>query len=291
MSGIKGFVTKTFGPIVDRYGNMFSLVRDYLPRADIKIAFRTYMSLAFFFCLLTYLFSLITVFYVMKFILKVSLFMLINYMIFVPIMITLIAFVIFIFFPYQKTSSRRRDIETNLPFVLTHMGAVAESGIPPYVIFKLISQFKEYGEVSAEMKKIVRNVDMFGLDPLSAVKQIAEKTPSDSFKQILLGFVTTTESGGNIKTYLKNAGDQALFEWRMKRERFLQQLSAYAEFYTGLLIAAPLFIISLFAVMNMIQPTIGGYTILDLMKLSIYVIVPVMNGAFLMFLRGMEVEM
>jgi hypothetical protein len=28
-----------------------------------------------------------------------------------------------------------------------------------------------------------------------------------------------------------------------------------------------------------------------LMKVSIYVIVPVMNGAFLLFLRGVEVEM
>jgi flagellar protein FlaJ len=170
------------------------------------------------------------------------------------------------------------------------MGAVAESGIPPYLIFRLISQFKEYGEVAKEMEKIVRNVDTFGIDPLTAVKEVAERTPSENLKQILLGFVTTTESGGNIKTFLKNVGTQALFEWRIKREKFLQQLSAYAEFYTGLLIAAPLFIIAIFAVMNMIQPTMGGYGILDLMKLCIYVIVPIMNSGFLLFLRGVEIE-
>ena len=187
--------------------------------------------------------------------------------------------------------SRRKDVETNLPFVLTHMGAVAESGVPPYIIFKLIGEFEEYGEVSKEMKKIVRNIDMFGLDPLAAVKQVADKTPSNEFKQVLLGFVTTTESGGDIKTYLKSTGQQALFDWRMKREKFLQQLSAYAEFYTGLLIAAPLFIVALFSVMSMISPTMAGFSILDLMKLSIYIIVPVLNGGFILFLRGVEVEM
>jgi flagellar protein FlaJ len=187
-------------------------------------------------------------------------------------------------------SSRKSNIESNLPFVLTHMGAVAESGVPPYVIFRLISQFEEYGEISKEMGKIVRNIETFGIDPLTAVKEVAEKTPSDAFRQMLLGFVTTTESGGNIKVFLKSAGDQALFEWRVKRERFLQQLSAYAEFYTGVLIAAPLFIIALFSVMSMIQPTIGAFGILDLMKISIYLIVPIINGAFLMFLRGVEVE-
>jgi flagellar protein FlaJ len=170
------------------------------------------------------------------------------------------------------------------------MGAVVESGIPPSLVFKLISRFEEYGEVSTEMKKIVRNIEVFGLDPLTAMKEVAKRTPSESLKQIFYGFSSTIESGGNIKLYLKNAGQQALFEWRLKREKFLQQLSAYAEFYTGILIAAPLFIISLFAVMNLIQPDIGGFDILTLTKLSIYLIIPVVNVVFLAFLRGIEVE-
>jgi archaellum biogenesis protein FlaJ (TadC family) len=119
---------------------------------------------------------------------------------------------------------------------------------------------------------------------------VADKSPSESFKQTLMGFVSTTESGGDIKVFLKNAGQQALFDWRIKREKYLQQLSTYAEFYTGLLIAAPLFIIALFAVLNLVQGSFAGYNVLDLMKLTIYLIVPLMNGMFLLFLRGMEVE-
>jgi flagellar protein FlaJ len=211
--------------------------------------------------------------------------------VFVPLMNAIASLSILAFYPYQKVTSRRKNIETNLPFVLTHMGAVAESGVPPYVIFRLIAEFEEYGEVSKEMKKVVRNIEAFGLNPLTAVREVAARTPSDELKQVLLGFITTTESGGDVKLYLKNAGQQALFEWRINRERFLQQLSAYAEFYTGLLIAAPLFIISLFAVMNMIQPTVARYDILFLTKLSIYLVVPILNGSFLLFLRGMEVEM
>jgi flagellar protein FlaJ len=137
----------------------------------------------------------------------------------------------------------------------------------------------------------VRNIETFGIDPLTAVKEVADKTPSDEFREMLLGFVTTTESGGNIKVFLKSAGEQALFNWRMKRERFLQQLSTYAEFYTGIMIAAPLFIIALFSVMSMIQPTIGSFEILNLMRISIYLIVPTLNSVFLVFLRGIEVEM
>jgi flagellar protein FlaJ len=214
----------------------------------------------------------------------------IAYIIFVPVLIAIIAFFMFAFYPTQKASSRQKNIEANLPFVLTHMGAIAESGIPPYLIFRLVSQFKDYGEIAKEMGKIVRNIDSFGIDPLTAVKDVAEKSPSNDLKEILLGFVTTTEAGGSIKVFLKSAGNQALFDWRIKRQKFTEQLSAYAEFYAGILISAPLFIITLFSVMNQIEPNIYGYNILDLMKMSIYLIIPIVNVAFLIFLRGVEVE-
>jgi flagellar protein FlaJ len=170
------------------------------------------------------------------------------------------------------------------------MGAVAESGVPPYIIFKLIGEFEEYGEIAKEMKKIMRNIESFGLDPLTAVKEVVKKSPSNDFKQTLMGFVTTTESGGDLKLYLKNAADQALFTWRIKREKFIQQLSMYAEFYTGVLIAAPLFLVSLFAVMALIQPNLGGLDIITLTRLSIYGLIPMINIVFLIFIRGIEME-
>ena len=290
MFSLRGFATVAFGPLVEKSGDLFAVVKTSLPRANIRIPYKTYVSVALMISLFSFLSSFgVTAIALM--IIKVPMILFISYLLFVPMMVGILSFILIIFYPNQKAAGRKRNIETNLPFVLTHMGSVAASGVPPYVIFRLISQFMEYGEISKEMGKIVRNIENFGLDPLTSVKEVADKTPSDDFKQVLLGFVTTTESGGDIKQFLKNAGDQALFDWRIKREKFLQQLSAYAEFYTGLLIAAPLFIISLFAVMNLIQPSIGGYTIIDLMKLSIYLIVPIMNAGFILFLRGVEVEM
>lgn len=286
----KSLATSIFGRLVDKSEDIFLITKDSLPKADIKITFRTYMSIVFFISTIAFIATFVALIFVTQ-IIEVSPIIRIAMFMFVPLLNAIATLSILAFYPYQRVMSRRKNIETNLPFVLTHMGAIAESGVPPYVIFRLIAEFEEYGEIAKEMKKIVRNIDTFGLNPLAAVKEVAGRTPSDAFKQILLGFVTTTESGGDVKLYLKNAGQQALFEWRMKRERFLQQLSAYAEFYTGLLIAAPLFIIALFSVMNMIQPTVAGYDILFLTKLSIYLVVPLLNGGFLLFLRGMEVEM
>lgn len=290
MKNISGIATALFGWVPDSHPEVFAGVKTSLPKAGMKVSCRSYVSTVLFISLVVFLMS-IPVLYVTLQIIEIALIQKIIYLIFAPILIAFAIFAILLFLPVQKAVTRRKSIETNLPFALTHMGAVAESGVQPYVIFKLIGEFEEYGELAKEMRKIVRNMDTFGLDPLTAIKEVAERTPSEELKQVLLGFVTTTESGGDTRTFLKNAGQQALFDWKINRERFLQQLSAYAEFYTGLLIAAPLFIIALLAVMNMISPNIGGFNILDLTKLSIYLVVPAVNIGFLLFLRGVEVEM
>jgi flagellar protein FlaJ len=289
LASFRGYATSMFGWVVDKYPNLFIVVRDNLPRADIRVAYRTYMSMVFFLTSFIYIISLLATIVALS-IIPLSIVMRVVFILFVPLVNSVVAFVVFSFYPIQKSTSRKKNIETNLPFVLTHIGAIAESGVPPYVVFRLIGQFKEYGEISTEMRKITKNIEDFGIDPLSAIREIAERSPSETFKQVLLGYISATEAGGNVKLYLKEVGEKTLFDWRIKREKFLQQLSTYAEFYTGLLIAAPLFIISLFSVMGMIQPTISGYNILDLMKMSIYLVVPILNGAFLLFLKGIEVE-
>ncbi|MCS7106232.1 MAG: type II secretion system F family protein [Candidatus Aenigmarchaeota archaeon] len=290
--GYVGFATLLFGRIVDKNPKLFSFLKECLVKSEIKIPVRSYVSVSILTTIIVFISTLI-IFYSLYFFLKLPEFFFPIYVILMPLTFSFICLFTLFFSPYQIMQSKRKNIETNLPFVLTHMSAIAESGVPPYVVFKIISNFKEYGEIAKEMKKIVRNIEVFGTDPVTAAKEVAKRTPSESLRQLLLGFVTTTEAGGSMKEYLKTSGVRALFEWRIRRERFLQQLTTYAEIYIGLLIAAPLFIISLFAVMNTIPgaTTLGGIEILSLMELTIYVILPVLNIGFLMFLRSVEVEM
>lgn len=215
IENFKGFATSKLSWIADKYPEFFSIVKDNLPRANIRTAYRTYVSIILFMSIVAFFLGFSVSFAVMT-IFKIQILMRILYSVFASILIAFSTFLVFVFYPSQRADSRGKDIDSNLPFVLTHMGAVAESGIPPYVIFRLISEFKEYGEASKEIERIVRNIDSFGLDPLTSVKDVADKTPSDSLKQVLMGLVTTTESGGNLKTFLKSFGEQAFFDWKMK---------------------------------------------------------------------------
>lgn len=281
--------TVLLGGLADKLEKYLGFLKQTLPQADVKVPFRTYLSIAILSAIFVYVFSLLF-FTVATTIVNVKLANKIIFIGYAPFLLASLTMGVLLLYPRQKVLSRRKNIDINLPFALTHMAAISESGVSPYVMFKLLGNFDEYGEIAREMKVLARNIDTFGVNPLTAVRDLAERTPSDRFRQILLGIISATESGGDVKTYIKNAGDQALFDWKLKREKFMQQLSAYAEFYTGILIAAPLFIIALFAVMNMIQPNIGGFDILTLTKLSIYILIPFLNVGFILFLKGVEVE-
>ncbi len=193
-------------------------------------------------------------------------------------------------YPFKLLEAKRRGIESNLPFAINYMAAVAESGVPPYIMFKLISDAKEYGEISKSCKKIIRNVNVFGMDITRAIKEVANKTPSEPFRRFLYGIISSIESGGDLNLYLKTSAQQALFDYRLKREKYLSALSTYADFYTAILIAAPLFFISILSVMSLIGGKVVGMDIPSAMKLGVYVFIPILNVLFLLFLQFTQPE-
>ncbi|MBI2971462.1 MAG: type II secretion system F family protein [Candidatus Aenigmarchaeota archaeon] len=188
-------------------------------------------------------------------------------------------------YPYQLLTTKKSDIEGNMPFAINHMAAIASAGVPPSVLFRLMSYVPEYGEIANESKRIVRNVEVFGMDLNTAIKNVANRTPNESFRQFLYGIVSSIETGGDLKRYFEGAAKDALFEYRLKREKYLQTLSTYADFYTAVLIAAPLFFISILAVMALIGGSVLGLSIPDAMRAGIYFLIPLLNVAFIIFIH------
>ncbi len=287
---IMSFATLIFDKLIYKYSSNFNFIKKDLLMSNMKINFKSYINCVFLLSLISFIISIIItsiIFFISN----------INILIPLPIMIILISilissstFISLIYYPTQKVNKIRKNIELNLPFALNYMNAISESGIPPHLIFKLIGKFDDFGEISKKMREIIRNIEFFGLDELTAVREVLKKIPSKDFKQILIGFITTIESGGNLNLFFKKSAEKSLFDWKIKREKFLQQLSTYTELYIGIFIAAPLFLISLLAIMSFIQPNIAGFDIITITKISIYGIIPLINLIFLFFIREVNLD-
>jgi len=279
---LKKIAIKLFGKAADKFSGSFASLKETLITANARILFRTYLSIAFLFSFIIFIFTLLLTL-ITSIYLKLDIVFALFGLAVVPSFFALLTFFLIFIYPFSITQSRKRDIEANLPFALTHMAAISESGAPPLTIFKILSQFREYGEISKEAEEIKRNIEVFGLDEISALRDRISKSPSSEFKDVLEGMTTTIQSGGSLKSYLIEESGKAMFEYAVKREKYNQILSTYADIYTALLIAAPMIFIVVLAALNIMGGNLFGLTIQELMILGT-VSLAALNVIFLTFL-------
>lgn len=194
-------------------------------------------------------------------------------------------FALFYIWPIKLIATRKENVEANMPFVINHMSAIATSGVPPHTMFKLIAETAEYGELSRECARVVRNMEILGMDVTSAIKEVGSRTPSLALKTFLNGIASTILSGGDLKGYLHDAAKEAMNDYRLKREKYISTLATYADFYVGVLIAAPLFFVSVMSLLAVIGGSLFGVSLPLLMALGIYVMMPMMNVIFIAFVH------
>ncbi|MBU5557538.1 MAG: type II secretion system F family protein [Candidatus Aenigmatarchaeota archaeon] len=200
------------------------------------------------------------------------------------IFITLTVFFIFYTWPAFIANRRRKRIEAALPFAATYMATIAASGAPPQTMFRVLAEFKEYGEISKEVGKISRDVTAFGMDLISAIRKTAGRTPSPEFKELLWGLDTVITTGGNISNYLHEKARLYMEENRRRLQAFSQTLSVLIEIYLTLILVGSIF----FVIMTALMSIFGGGAnlfISFIQFLIVFVILPVVSVAFIILLK------
>ncbi|MFW6272505.1 MAG: hypothetical protein ACOC2U_01840, partial [bacterium] len=69
-----------------------------------------------------------------------------------------------------------KKIETELPFATINMAAISGSMIDPSQIFKIIIATKEYPELQKEFTKLMNQINIYGYDFVSSLRNSAETT-------------------------------------------------------------------------------------------------------------------
>ena len=285
LSAYRKFSLILFGSLVDKYIVSFKPLEPHIKNANIRILLKAWVSIIFLSTFLAFVVSLASIYLLLTYVIFVEFYIYVFSIVFFPVFISSVVFILFYLYPVEMERSRRKSIENNLPFAITHMAAISSSGIPTEFMFELLTGFKEYGEITQDSKLIMRNIKTFGMSSVDAMKDVADRTPSQSFRELLLGIVSTTESGGDLIEYLRGMSDKSLFEYRIRREKYLKTLSTYADIYTALLVAAPLMMLSMLASMSIIGGSVMGLTIDDVIMLMTWVMLPVFNVGFLAFLH------
>ncbi len=264
---------------------LFKDVDTNLQKSGMKVSFKGYVSLAILTTLLASVSVWIIVPPVALLLFHLSPFLALLYTAGATLFAGAFSIIGFYTYPIIRADSRKRNLEEELPFTTGYLSILAGAGVPPAQMFRSLAKIDTSLTTSQEAKQIVRDVELFGVDLISAMESASKRTPSAKFKDLLEGFIATMHSGSNLSRYLSERSKQFMRLKRIALRRLGDTLGVLAEFYVVMLVAGPLILVVMLAVMAMLG---GGGPGLFNPRLMLYLLtylgIPVGSTIFLIML-------
>ena len=183
------------------------------------------------------------------------------------------------YLPKQRAEMRGRSVDILLPHAIVYMYALSHGGMSFLEVIRSVADAPDYGEVSREFEMIDRDMELFGNDLFTALRNARNLTPSLNFEQFLDDLLSVLDSGGDVSAFLDRESSTYLEEARDEQEDFIETLSMLSEVFVAAFVAAPLLLI----VTLMVISFLGGDTIAQLYALN-YLIFPLGMLLFLLLI-------
>lgn len=186
-------------------------------------------------------------------------------------------------YPGMEKRALEQMIEAEIPFATIHMSAIAGSLISPIKIFEIISSTGEYPTLQKEFTKMINEVNIYGYDLVSALKNTAKNSPSKKLSELLNGLATTINSGGDLPKFFEKRSETLLFDYKISKDKSNKAAETFMDIYISVVIAAPMILMLLLMIMKIsglgLSASIGTITLIMI------VAVTVINIGFLSFLN------
>ncbi len=236
---------KFFSDVSEKLAPSFNNLKEDLKKANVRFTISTYLSIALFITFFVFVFV-----FLIEIVLIIFDFSYIMW-IWVPFVLAALCAVGFYAYPSTEKASVQKKISEELPFATIYMAAIAGSDIEPTKIFKIIAMSPEYKNIGYEMKKVVNQVDVYGYDLVSALKNSAKTTSNKDLAELFSGLATNIVSGGSLRGYLEKKADNFLVDYRLERQKYSRLAETFMDLYISILVAAPMVLMMLVVVMNL----------------------------------------
>ena len=189
--------------------------------------------------------------------------------------------------PAFRVKNRAAKLLEEIPHFIGYMSTLATSGLTLEGIFKAIAREKTNEEIVKDAKFIMRNIDILGMDLISAVKDLVSRTPVGPYSELLDGAIITALTGGDLKEYFNATAKVQLEEKKMLLQKTTESLGSVAEIYTILLIVFPLLAVIMLSIMGIMSPSLGGFDLLTLMNILTFGVIPLSGVLMLVMMDTM----
>jgi len=189
--------------------------------------------------------------------------------------------------PMLNAKTRLTKLREETPHYIGYMATLCASGLSLEGVFKAIAQEQSSEEIVKDARFVTRNIEILGMDVITAVNDLIKRTPRGSYSELLEGAIITFKAGGNLREYFLATAKVHLEEKKISVKRSTESLGIMAEMYTILLIVFPLMAVIMLSIMAIMSPDLGGFDLITLMNMLTYIMVPLFGIVLLLLMDSM----
>ncbi len=273
---LEGVSYRLFGSISPKFLSRVFEFKEHLARAGIKIYPETYISLMLLIATLTIPVSVLAL--VLIYFTRITFLILLVPM---PIYI-MIGFMVA---PSSRASERSGALEREMPFAATYITVMASGGIPPYMSFRRLSDVELLPATRKEARALIRDVEIFGVDPISALENSAKYHPLDMFRDFVSGYASTVIIGGDVIHFLETKAQDIFKTGSMRVKAAAERLGMLLESFIIIMVLMSLCFYILFSVESIYST---GMDMGSGVIMYTYVFTPLLSIVFLYLAHGMQ---
>jgi flagellar protein FlaJ len=273
------------GDKTDRFMPLFKDLDQNLQKSGLKINFKAYVSLTIITSLLFAVSVAVALPALLFFVFNIALESALLFGFGGALFTWALSVLGFYLYPVYRADKHKRELDDELPFTTGYMAILASAGVSPEKIFHSLSNLNVPLAASAEAKEVVKNINLFGLDVISALEKTSSRTPSEKFRDAIEGVISTIHTGGNLGAFLRQKFKTAMKLKRLNLKKYSDNLSVLSEIYVALLLTGPLLLVIMVSVMSVLGGGELGILSPDLLlSLLTYLLIPVCAVIFLIIL-------
>jgi archaellum biogenesis protein FlaJ (TadC family) len=164
------------------------------------------------------------------------------------------------------------------------MAVLASSGMPIERILETVSVVEDNPPLNRLTRKFLTNIKLLGVDVHTAIRDIADKSPSRMLSRHLEAIRTTIMTSGDLKGLLTYEVGRQLAKKKEKLRNTLNTLVYVGELYVTLLVVTPVLFILMITILSLMGGASFGKSSALQLNLIVFFGIPVMASAFILFL-------
>jgi len=276
LEALEAWSFRIFGRLAPTFLKHIVAFKDYLERAKIKIYPETYVSLMLFIAVLTIPVTIISI-------------LILYFYAFIPVifLVPLPVYVMigFLLIPLSRAGERASNLEREMPFAAAYISVMASGGIAPYTSFKRLAEVELMPAMRSEAREIIKDVEIFGIDPLTAIENAAKRNPLDIFKDFLAGYASTVIIGGDIGHFLERKAEDIFKTRALRVKAAAERLGMLLETFIIVMVLMSLCFYILFSVESIYSVGISMYSGIILYT---YLFTPMLSLMFIYLAHSMQ---